>query len=440
MPVNILARLCWIIAFLKNYLVQLNLFYSGVEDEQTIKNERRSTRLYLVLLIVSMIISTFYYTIVPYTEIVLKESPSLNEYLTLVHHSSLQCPCSKVGIAYEKFIEIEPFYLEICQSNFISDDWMNHLLSLYEQSRIDSTPTDFRRIAVFQFQTIRSLCQLAKDINKNNIQSFLKKEFIQSQLILPELFQVQIHSFVTEFINSISKTFLRTLHFVQNITAQSLLMTGAPVTSVQPYQQAYTSHLETNFPFTETVYTFLDDTTCTCSSSTATTCLGIATFQNEAVDGFQTGCYMLNALFQSTLEILYNQSFLDKFTDSSKHFQKLNSSVSNSMIDVLLSRMFVDHWLNTSYYERYFNICAPDLCQYTVIQQHDFLNIATFMIGFYSGLSAALSIVVPFIIMTAWPIIYKFFKRRQTRVNQAVVDGNTRSKINNNCINMYILY
>jgi hypothetical protein len=148
MPVNILSHLRSLVVFLKNYFVQLNLFYSGVEDEQTIQNERRSTRFYLVLLIVSMIISTFYYTIVPTTETVLKESPSLDGYLTLVHQSSLQCPCSKIGVAYGEFIEIEPFYYEICQSNFISDDWINHLLSLYEQSRIDSASSDFRRIAV----------------------------------------------------------------------------------------------------------------------------------------------------------------------------------------------------------------------------------------------------------------------------------------------------
>ncbi len=78
MPVNILSHLRSLVVFLKNYFVQLNLFYSGVEDEQTIQNERRSTRFYLVLLIVSMIISTFYYTIVPNTETVLKESPSLD--------------------------------------------------------------------------------------------------------------------------------------------------------------------------------------------------------------------------------------------------------------------------------------------------------------------------------------------------------------------------
>jgi hypothetical protein len=416
MPTNILQHLRTFVGFPKNYLVQLNLFYTGVQNEHTIQNERRSTRFYLVLLILSMVIITFYYTIVLHTETILIESPSFLEYSTLVHQSSLQCPCSKIAVAYEQFIELEPFYHELCQSDFITDDWIDHLFSLYEQSWNNSISSDFRRIAVFQFQTIRSLCELAKGTNNNSVQSFLQKEFIQSQLILSEPFQVQINSFIAEFIDSMSKTFLKTLFFVQNTTAQSLLMTGASLTSVLPYNILRPNLNGAKIPFVGMVYTFFNGPTCTCSSSTATTCMGTATFQNDTVDGFQIGCYMMNALFKSTLEILYNQSFLDKLTNSSKHFQKLNSTVSNSTIEMLLNRMFVDHWLNTTYYERYFNACAPDLCQYIVIERYDFLHIMTLMVGLFGGLSSALTIIVPFIIMTAWPITYKFVTRKRTRV------------------------
>jgi hypothetical protein len=223
--------------------------------------------------------------------------------------------------------------------------------------------------------------------------------------------------------------FLRTLHFAQNTTAQSLLMTGASLTSVLPNNQYEASSQGYLMAFIGMVYTFLDGSTCTCSSSTATTCMGTATFQNDTVDGFQTGCYMLNALLKSTLEILYNQSFLDKLTNSSKNFQKLNSSISNWTIEMLLSRMFVDHWLNTTSYERYFNACAPDLCLYTISQRYDFLYIVTFMIGLFGGLSSALRIIVPLIIMTIWPVVYKFFSLKRTRVNQIVVDENMTSKI-----------
>lgn len=438
MPTNILSHLRSVAVLLKNYLIQLNLFYTGVQDEQIIQNERRSTRLYLVLFILSTIITTFYYTIIPHTETILIKSPSFTKYSTLAHQSSLQCPCSKIAIAFEEFIQIEPFYHELCRSNFITDNWINHLFSLYEQSWNSSISSDFRRIAVFQFQTIRSLCQLAKDTNNNSIQSFLQQKFIQPQLISPKLFQLQMNSFIVEFIDSSSKALLKTLHFIQNITAQSLLMTGGSLTSVLPWNQPDSSSNNEKMPFIGMIYTFTDGSTCTCSSSTATTCMGTATFGNDTVHGFQTGCYMLSALFKSTLEILYNQSFLDKLThNSSKHFQKLNSSVSNLTIEILLNRIFVDHWLNTTSYERYFNACASDLCQYILIQRYDFLDIIILMVGLFGGLSSALNIIVPFIIMTAWPIVYKFSTRKRRRINQIVPSGNTNSKINNDLLHLY---
>jgi hypothetical protein len=417
--------------------LQLNLFNTGTQDEQIIQNERRSTRLYLLLFIISIVILTFYYTITPFTQTIITESPSFAKYSGLAHQSSLQCSCSKLAVKYGQFIHIEPFYHEICQSDFISNDWINHLFSLYKQGWNNSMASDFRRIAVFQFQTIRSFCQLAEETIKNGLQSFEEKEFIQSQLISLEQFQGQINSFIAEFINSISKTFLRTLQFVQNTTAQSLLMTGGSMTSVLPSYKSPVEWKYGNNVFPGMVYTFSDNFTCICSSSTSTSCMGTAIFGNEIVPGFQTGCYMMSALLKSTLQTLYNQSFIDMITNSSKNFQKLNSSVTNWTIEMLLSEMFVDHWLNTTSYERYFNACTPDLCQYTVSQRYDFLHILTLMIGLYGGLSSALTIIAPFIIATIWPAVTKFVTRKRTRVIQLVAVDDIRGKFNNNCINLY---
>jgi hypothetical protein len=433
MPMNATARLRTLVVFIKTYLSQLNLFYTGAQDEQTIRNERRSTRLYLLLFIFSIVILTFYYIIIPDPDTIITGSPPFRKYLTLVHHSSLECPCSKISVEYDQFTQIEPFYHELCQSDFISNDWINHLSTLYEQSWNNSIPSDFRRIALFQFQTIRSLCHLANETIENDLESFKKKVFIQSQLVSSEQFQMQINSFIAEFVNSTPKMFLRTLQFVQNTTAQSLLMTGGPMTSVTPRKNFFSGFELASFPFTEIEYTFSDGFTCTCSSSNSTSCMGSATFQNDVVPGFQTGCYMMSALLKSTLQTLYNQSFINIFTNSSKAFRKLNSSLSNWTIEMLLSEMFVDHWLNTTSYERYFNACAPDLCQHTVNQQYGFLHLVTLMIGLFGGLSSALHIITPFIIVTLWPVICKLVMRKQTHVTQVEAVENIPSILNNNC-------
>jgi hypothetical protein len=75
--------------------------------------------------------------------------------------------------------------------------------------------------------------------------------------------------------------------------------------------------------------------------------MSVATFENNIVAGFQTGCYMLSALLKSTLEIFYDQIYANLLTESSDRFQKLNSSILiNKTIEELLSQMFVIEWRN----------------------------------------------------------------------------------------------
>ena len=148
---------------------------------------------------------------------------------------------------------------------------------------------------------------------------------------------------------------------------------------------------------------------------------------------------MFNALLNSTLEVFYNQTFVNILTNSSNYYPKLNGSISNSTIETLLSRMFVTHWSNETSFERYFNHCAPNLCQYTVTKQHGFLPIIIILIGFFGGLSSILRIITPFIITTLWPIIWKFITRRQTPVLQIVETEVNTGKFNSNCIHYYSL-
>jgi hypothetical protein len=304
----------------------------------------------------------------------------------------------------------------LCQSNFISNEFLDQLFILYEQTWNNSISTDFHRIAVFQFQTLRTLCQLTQKTVENSLKTFLQKEFVQSQLVSEEFLQIQIASLFADFIDSAPKTFLKTLTFIQDITAQSLLMTGASLTSVLPRNQFLLLDDGESVPYPGMNYIFADGSSCTCSSSTANSCMGLTTFKNDIVPGFQTGCYMLSALLKSTLEVFYNQTFINILTNSSNHFQKLNSSISNQTMETLLSQMFVTHWSNKTSFERYFNNCAPDSCQYTITQRHDFLFLMTSLIGLFGGLSSVLRILAPFIIKKISPIVSKCLSRRSRRV------------------------
>ncbi|UJR06943.1 hypothetical protein I4U23_011232 [Adineta vaga] len=417
----------------KSYLLKLNLYETGIQDETTIKNERRSTRLYLVLLIISMIIFIFYGSLKSYTKSIVIQSPSLTEYHRIKEETSLQCPCSNLAIKYKTFTEIEPLYHELCQSDFVKDEWINHLFQLYEESWNNSIQIDFRRIGTFQFQTLRSLCELAKDTINKSLQSFGYTDFIQPQLILPVTFEDQIGSLINGFIRETPKAFVRTLHFMQDITAQSLFMTGASITSVRPiipygtYKMVMPNGISPPYqiprydgivPYPGINYTFKNGFTCVCSSSTATTCMGLTTFDNNIVPGFQTGCYMLSALMNSTLEAFYNQTFIDNLSSSSRTFEKLNSSNPHWRVDKLLGQLFVQSWSNKTYYDKYYKSCAPESCSYKNIQHNNFWDILLLLIGSFQGLSMVLTVVSPIFILKIWPIIRSKVCQRTFRDSQ----------------------
>ncbi|CAF1436722.1 unnamed protein product [Adineta ricciae] len=399
---------------IKNSLLQLNLFRSGSENESIIRNERRTTRIFLLLFLTSLIGVTLYYSLISQTQLKVIPTPTLTNYTALLKEVSLQCPCRQIAVKLGEFIRIKPSYHELCQSDLISDEYIHQLHVLYEQSWNRSIETDIHRIVVFQFQTLRKLCQLTRQFINDSLQTFLQNEFVQTQIFPSESVEIQMTALLTDFTKSSSRTFLTTLKFIQDTTAQSLLLTGASMTSVLP--EFHEKSGET--PYQGVKYKFRDGSSCTCSSSTANNCMGLSTLNNGIVPGFQTGCYMFSALLNSTLEIFYDQTWINMITKTSNSFRKLNSSNPNLTVEELLKQMFVIDWSNETIFENYFNKCAPDYCQYTITSRQNFLFIVTKLIGFLGGLSALLKMISPFLIKTLWPIIRKFLRKGRTSMTQ----------------------
>ncbi|CAF5019105.1 unnamed protein product, partial [Rotaria sp. Silwood1] len=113
---------------LKNYLRNLNFFSSDLdtnarEDEQQRSNNIIATRVYLIVLLISLIsIGIFIWVNSYITTVTLK-------YLTKEQLKNLpvgtKCPCSRISISYGEFTSLEPTYHQICSSDFISDRWIN---------------------------------------------------------------------------------------------------------------------------------------------------------------------------------------------------------------------------------------------------------------------------------------------------------------------------
>ena len=100
---------------LLNHFQNVNFFESGSTDENIIRRERWSTRLYLFLLIFSILILVIYTSFQNETVFVTVQSPSLETFtkLQLKYPNILKCPCSQIAVKYEHFLHLEPIYHQV---------------------------------------------------------------------------------------------------------------------------------------------------------------------------------------------------------------------------------------------------------------------------------------------------------------------------------------
>ncbi|CAF5044282.1 unnamed protein product, partial [Rotaria sp. Silwood1] len=89
------------------------------------------------------------------------------------------------------------------------------------------------------------------------------------------------------------------------------------------------------------------------------------------IPGMMAGCIPLDAMRQSTLECLYNQSCINAISLQPKISQPkaLNASLSrfplNSTIGSIFDEsLFIESWQNRSSFEKYYAACAPQSLSY----------------------------------------------------------------------------
>jgi hypothetical protein len=109
-----------LVTHLYKVLVDLNIFllrdFDNNIDRMTAKRLGQwSTRLYVVLFIIPMIILFLYGVIQPQTMTKTFDKPSLNFYNNLLedYGTELKCSCSSIASIRNRFIKIEPIFHEV---------------------------------------------------------------------------------------------------------------------------------------------------------------------------------------------------------------------------------------------------------------------------------------------------------------------------------------
>ena len=101
-------------------LADLNLFPPQHFGSRLDRNKAKhlgqwTTRLYIVLLVASVIILALRSVIEP--RIITKSfiNPTFDEYhsLSLTHGDALQCPCSFISLVHESFVQINPVFHQV---------------------------------------------------------------------------------------------------------------------------------------------------------------------------------------------------------------------------------------------------------------------------------------------------------------------------------------
>jgi hypothetical protein len=136
------------------------------------------------------------------------------------------------------------------------------------------------------------------------------------------------------------------------------------------------------------------------------------------VPGFYIGCYVIEALLQSTLECFYDQECINQlqsyiFWSPSINPRVLNASLSsvysiNSTIGDLIDNLMIEEWNVSTIYETYYNECHPTQCTYKLETKNDIIYIFTTLFGIAGGLITVLKFFIPRLVKL---IVYCIRKR-----------------------------
>ena len=122
---------------IKDFVITLNL-YKDPEKQSVddIRQQRISTRLFIVLMIIALSVLVLYTSLVIVTKTVTIKQPTVNVYTELQtkYSQTIVCPCTQISINYEKFISFHPTFHQICSSDFVTEQWINYFYITGQQT------------------------------------------------------------------------------------------------------------------------------------------------------------------------------------------------------------------------------------------------------------------------------------------------------------------
>ena len=412
--ISMKARVRNVLLKFRSSALEFNVFDQHARHPSRIRQNRLATRLYLCLFLISLSILILYTFGSTQTISVTIPSPSVEHYKTLqqTYGNTLHCPCSLLSIPYEKIINIDATFHQLCESDFVQPQWYENL----PRRNSSAQGSGFIYSASSHFQTLAKLCDIANLTITSATYLFLQTLFVNDRVQPLDWFISQTEAVVSTFTNATRADFLYTMSVTHTVLhgEQFASMSGASgvllKTSIPELGQLGLNPVRiysTPVQGSDANGQYCDclvDSTCTVVDFTDH-------FYLFDTYGIRVGCSIVDGVLQSSLSCWYNLTCMDRIREVfsqvvfpiTQNVTMLDSTVASKFpptvpIQLIYDQVMVERWHHTASFENFFRECNPPYCLYSYSERSSLLYTVTVILGLVGGLNVILRLICPMIV------------------------------------------
>lgn len=219
-------------------MLQFNLFKPSTTniDPFELATSVMTTRIYLLLLCLSVTILVIFTTLQTQVHTVTIDKPSQTIYEDLYkkYPDTLQCPCTQIAVLHNSFLSFSPVYHPVCSSLYLSLDWINSIQGTWNLE-FSYSYTDFHMVGQAFFTAVGTLCSLAQSTLSDQLFIFNRSVLITDQLLPEEELMIRTGVIFDEFESNTVAQFKRILSLIQFHT-QTMFSTNRGNADLYTYQ------------------------------------------------------------------------------------------------------------------------------------------------------------------------------------------------------------
>lgn len=389
------------------YCLQFNTFETDSGSEEIITQQRLSTRIYILslggVLILAGSVAGLSVRSINRSE----PSPSLSRFSELAdaYPTTLQCRCSRVGIAYGTFVRTHANFHQVCSSTFVTQAWIDSIFAQINDSSL--VTTEIRYHFIFFWQAIAGFCRVSNSTWVDAMSSFAASQIVSLTAVVEEVVRSQAQAALDNSVLRAATTFNRNLVAIRSTSTGNQFISGLAT-------NFYLSYPATGVGNTDGPK-MLPKTYGNCSCLNALGCphpvfMSVSDDRSASVTGMVGDCLIIDGALASTLECYYdincfsllhqqpsiNYNLLSN--GSNKHFQM------NSTVEMLIDEIMIDHVDMEILFDSFYEECKPTYCYFTYNIRFSLIFITTTLISIFGGASFFLRLLAPRIakLMSRW--------------------------------------